>query len=77
MYFKNSSPIKTITLEDVYKCSSRYEGGQLLEDPYAMEEMLRHLSERYGEIDAEFLVNYEIDAILARVGLGPQINDAE
>lgn len=39
--------------------------------------MLRHLSERYGEIETDFLVNYEIEAILARVGLGPQINDAE
>ena len=35
-YFKKSSPIKTITMEDVYKCSSRFEGEQLLEDPYAM-----------------------------------------
>ena len=71
-YFKKSSPVRTIALEDVYKCSSRYEAEQLLEDPYAVTEMIRHLSERYGEIEEQFFVNYDVEGILARVGMAPR-----
>ena len=63
-YFKKSSPIRTIMLEDVYKCSSRYDAERLLDDPYAVDEMIRHLGERYGEIDEQFFVNYDVEAIL-------------
>jgi len=58
-YFKKSSPIKTILLEDIYKCANRFAAEKLLYDPYAVEEMLRHLSERYGEIDDHFFINYD------------------
>jgi len=74
-YFKKSSPIRTIMLEDVYKCSNRFEAEQLLDDPYAIDEMLRHLSERYGDIEEQFFINYDVDGILNRVGMGPR--DAE
>lgn len=62
-------------LEDVYKCSSRFDAERLLEDPYAVDEMIRHLGERYGEIDEQFFVNYDVEAILRQVGIAPR--DAE
>ena len=46
-------------LEDIYQCSNRFEASNLLEDSYAVEEMMRHLSELYGEIDDHFFVNYD------------------
>ena len=55
--------------EDIYKCSNSFEAEKLLDDPYAVEEMIRHLSERYGEIDEHFFVNYEIESILRAVGM--------
>ena len=76
-YFKSSLPIKTIFLEDVYKCSNRFEAEKLLDDQYAVEELLRHLNERYGEIDEHFFVNYDTDSILSRVGMGARINEGE
>jgi len=39
--------------------------------------MVRHLSERYGPIDEHFLINYEIEQILARVGMTPRVNEGE
>ena len=39
--------------------------------------MLDHLSERYGEIDESFFVNYDIEAIMNRVGMGARPNDGE
>ena len=39
--------------------------------------MLRHLRERYGEIEEHFFVNYEHDSILAKVGMGLRVNDTE
>lgn len=76
-YFKTSSPIKTILLEDIYKCSNRFQAETLLEDSYTIETMLEHLSERYGEIDESFFVNYDIEAIMNRVGMGARPNDGE
>ena len=76
-YFKKSSPIKTIILEDIYKCQNRFEAEKLLDDTYAVEEMLRHLSERYGEIDEQFFINYELEAILSKVGMGAKVNESE
>ena len=44
----------------------------MLEDSYAMDEMLRHLSERYGDIDDHFFINYEVEALLTRFGFSPR-----
>ena len=76
-YFKKTSPIRTILLEDIYKCSNRFEAERLLEDPYAVEEMIRHLSSRYGEIEEQFFVNYPIDAIMNRMGMETKVNEGE
>lgn len=76
-YFKSSSPIKTILMEDIYKCSNRYQAECLLEDPYAVEVMLEHLAQRYGEIEEHFFVNYDIGGILSKVGLSAKANDGE
>jgi len=40
----------------------------LLIDPYAEEELIRHLQERYGLIDDFFYINYDVDRILTKVG---------
>jgi len=40
----------------------------LLVDPYAEEELIRHLQERYGLIDDLFYMNYDVDRILTKVG---------
>ena len=39
--------------------------------------MLRHLSERYGEIDEQFFINYELESILSKVGMGMKVNESE
>ena len=39
--------------------------------------MLRHLGERYGEIDEQFFINYELEAILSKVGMGAKVNESE
>lgn len=57
-------------MEDIYKCSNRFQAELLLEDPYAVEVMLEHLAERYGEIEEHFFVNYDINGIMHRVGMG-------
>ena len=40
----------------------------MLQDPYAEEELIRHLQDRYGLIDDMFFINYDIENILARIG---------
>ena len=35
-----------------------------MHDTYASDEMIRHLSERYGEIIENFYVNYDMDRIM-------------
>jgi len=54
--------------EDVYRCVDRKEAEIMLQDPYAEEELIRHLQDRYGLIDDMFFINYEIENILARIG---------
>ena len=50
--------MKTVLFEDVYKCKDRLEGEKLLDDPTAETELIRHLQDRYGQIEDFFFVNY-------------------
>ena len=68
-YFKKSNKVQTVLLEDLYKCSSRFEATEILENSYAIDEMKRHLSERYGEIEEDFFVGYDTDQLLKSAGL--------
>jgi hypothetical protein len=67
-FYTKNEPVRTILYEDIYRCVDRREAEQLLQDPYAEEELIRHLQERYGLIDDCFFINYETDAILQKVG---------
>lgn len=50
--FKSKAmPVKTIRIEDVYRCVDRGEAEALLRDPYAENEMIKLLEARYGQID--------------------------
>jgi hypothetical protein len=61
-------PVKTILYEDIYRCVDRGEAEAMLQDAYAEDEMIRHLGERYGEIEDLLFVNYNIDHLLTKVG---------
>ena len=63
-YFRKTDPVSQVQLEDLYKCSNKLEAEQFLHDPYACDEMIRHLSERYGEVTQHFFVNYNKERIL-------------
>jgi hypothetical protein len=67
-FFSKTEPVKTILFEDIYRCVDRKEAEMLLIDPYAEEELIRHLQERYGLIDDFFFINYDVEKILAKVG---------
>jgi hypothetical protein len=58
-YFKGSDPVKTVLFEDVYKCKDRLEAERLLDDDTAETELIRHLQERYGQIEDLFMLNYQ------------------
>ena len=63
-YFKQTDPVTQVLLEDLYKCQNKIEAEHFLHDTYASDEMIRHLSERYGEIIENFYVNYDMDRIM-------------
>ena len=67
-YFKNSLNVKTVFMEDVYRCNSRSEAFDLLSDMYSEEEMTRHLESKFGPISEYYHINYNMDRILARLG---------
>ena len=67
-FFSKTEPVKTILFEDIYRCVDRNEAESLLFDPYAEEELIRHLQDRYGLIDDSFFINYDVDRILTKVG---------
>jgi len=42
-FFKSKEPIKTILFEDIYRCVDRREAEQILTDPFAEDELIKHL----------------------------------
>jgi hypothetical protein len=50
-FIKEKDPVTTILMEHLYRCIDRREAEQILNDPYAEDELIRHLEERYGAID--------------------------
>ncbi len=55
-------------MEDIYRCVDRREAEALLSDTYAEEELVRLISERYGDVEESFLINYDIEQVLRRSG---------
>ena len=55
---KGDTYVKTILYEDLYKCLDKYEADDLLDESYAEDTMLKHVSDRYGEIEKFFFINY-------------------
>ena len=67
-YFKNSLNVKTVFMEDIYRCNSRSEAFKLLSDIYSEDEMSRHLESKFGPISEYYNVNYNMESILSRLG---------
>ena len=59
--------VKTILMEDIYRCVDRREAESFLSDTYAEEELVRHLQDRYGLIDESFLINYNIEKLMQKI----------
>ena len=56
--------VQTVLMKDLYKCATKFEANQILKDPYALEEMIKHLTKLYGEIEEDFYIDYDLDFIL-------------
>jgi hypothetical protein len=50
--------VKNITFEEVARSLDRAEAEALLHDPFAQDELLRHLQAKFGPIDQFFHINY-------------------
>ena len=46
-----------------------------MDDKYAEQEMTRHLSDRYGEIKDLFFINYDVEKILTKIGMGARADE--
>ena len=67
-FFKTKTPkVKTIRLEDIYRCLDRREAEEMLNDTFAEEALVDHLSKKYGTIKDFFSINYSINKYLAMV----------
>lgn len=66
-YIKQSTDIvKNITYEDIMRCLDKNEAEQLLHDSFAQDELVRHLTQKYGSIKEMFHINYKTQDILLR-----------
>ena len=75
-HFKQSkNAIKTVLFQDIYNAPDRQKAEQILEDPLAEQELMRHLGDRYGSIEDFFFLNYDFEKILKRVGMGSMSSD--
>ena len=76
-YFKNSEKIKQITMKDLVNCKNRHDAIKLLECPFAKEELKKHLSSKYGDIENVYINDIDLNSVLRKVDLivnSPEMN---
>lgn len=67
-YFKSTNGVKTIFLDDVYKCRDRAEATDLLGDTFAEDTLVSHLETKFGAISEYYNINFNADSLLSRLG---------
>eukprot|EP00352_Strombidinopsis_acuminata_P006984 CAMPEP_0176352828 /NCGR_PEP_ID=MMETSP0126-20121128/11344_1 /TAXON_ID=141414 ORGANISM="Strombidinopsis acuminatum, Strain SPMC142" /NCGR_SAMPLE_ID=MMETSP0126 /ASSEMBLY_ACC=CAM_ASM_000229 /LENGTH=77 /DNA_ID=CAMNT_0017704187 /DNA_START=1032 /DNA_END=1265 /DNA_ORIENTATION=+ len=60
----------TVLQGDIFRCIDRAEALNILNDPYAEEEMIRLLEAKYGPVKESFLFDYAPDSMISSAGVG-------
>lgn len=55
-YFKNSVKVKQTVYKDLVNCNEKQEVTSILENLFAQEELKKHLSAKYGQVE-QLIVN--------------------
>ena len=66
-YIKQSTDIvKNITYEDVMRCLDKNEAESLLLDEFAQNELVKHITDKFGPLKDFFHINYRTGEIINR-----------
>jgi hypothetical protein len=66
-YLKEKTDIvKNITYEDIVRCLDLHEAEAILNDSLAQDELIKHLTQKYGPIKEMFHINYAVKDIIKR-----------
>jgi fructose-1-phosphate kinase PfkB-like protein len=58
--------VKNIAYEDLMRCLDKNEAESILQDEFAEQELIKHISTKYGPVRELFHINYRTADILSR-----------